>query len=266
MTVNLTRTAQLPTASLNAIMTILGTTTATLWPFHENTGEVIGAVGAGPRLIPSETAAAGEALEDDFAPQLLPSGLYAYYFSNLEDQHLAVGADDANFHFDGDVPFSVGCWIQPQDIATVGLIAVMDTAGNAEEWAFRIDGSGKLELELHDASASTKEVAVSDTAVVQGQWVFAVVTYDGTATEPVIKFYQNGVIDSTTPFGATETGAYAEMEDKSTPLTIGCCGVTALPTQEFTGRMALPFVTGKELTAVNVSDFYALTKPLVGMQ
>lgn len=252
-------------ADLNAIMSTLGTTKATFWPFHESTGIVIGAVGAGARLIPSETAAAAEALEDDFTPQQLPSNLYSYYFSNLEDQHLAIGADNANFHFDGDVAFSVGCWIQPQDITTVALIAVMDTAGNAEEWAFRLDGSSKLELELHDASASAKEVGVSDTAVVIGQWSFAVVTYDGTKATPVVKFYQNGAIDSTTPFGTTETGAYDGMEDKSTPLTIACAGVTALPTQEYTGRIAMPFVTGKELSAAEVLTLHKRMAPMMGL-
>jgi len=199
---------------LNVIMTTLGTTTATLWPFHESTGEVIGAVGAGARLIPSETAAAGEALEDDFAPQQLPSGLYSYYFSNLEDQHLAIGADNANFHFDGDVAFSVGCWIQPQDVATVALLAVMDTAGAAEEWAFRIDSAGLLELELHDASASTKEVGVSNTAVVIGQWTFVVVTYDGTKTAPVVKFYQDGLIDSSSTRTDSSTARHPSTPPK----------------------------------------------------
>lgn len=263
MSVNITKSPDFVASSLNAIMDVLGTTKATLWPFHENTGIVIGAVGAGPRLIPSETAAAAEALEDDFAPQLLPSGLYAYYFSNLQDQHLAVGADNANFHFEADVPFSVGAWIQPQDIATVGLIAVMDTAGNAEEWAWRINSAGKLELELHDASASAKKVGAADTALTQGKWVFCITTYDGTKTAPLVLHYTDSSVDG--DGATTETGTYEAMEDKSTPLTIGCTGVTALPTEEFTGRIALPFVTGKELTAANVTDLYNLTRPLVGI-
>jgi hypothetical protein len=259
----LIKTHQYPSSSLNEIMAVLGTTKATLWPFLESTGVVIGAVGAGPRLIPSETAAAAEALEDDFAPVKFASGLHSYYFSNLEDQHLAVGADNANFHFDGDAAFSVGAWIQPQDITTVGLMALYDSAGAAEEWAWRLDGSSKLELELHDASASAKEVGASDTALVQGQWAFVVSAYDGTAATPEILHYINGAVDG--DGATTETGAYVGMEDKSTPLTIGCTGVTALPTEEYTGRIALPFITGKQLTAANILLLYNLTRPLVGI-
>lgn len=245
---------------LNSIMTILGTTKASLWPFWENTGIVVTSIGPSD-LIPSETAGAAEALEDDFAPIQLPSGLYSYHFSNLEDQHLA-GLDHASYSFVG-AAFSVGCWMRPSTILNNTMLAKYDSAGNLEEYRFWIDAAGKLDMELHDASESASEIAISDSALTINQMQFVVATYDGTSATPAVWLYVNGaaVNDGST----TETGAFAAMEDTASPLTIGCSGVTALPVNEFEGRMAMPFLTGKELTAAEVVQLRDITRPMVGI-
>jgi hypothetical protein len=241
-------------------MSTLGTTKASLWPFWESTGIVVSGIGVGD-LIPSETAAAAEALEDDFAPLELPCGLYSYHFHPTGDHHLA-GIDHANYSFAG-AAFSVGAWIRPNAIASNVILAKYDSAGNAEEYRFWIDAAGKLDLELHDASASTKEVAISDSALTINQLQFVVATYDGTSATPEVYLYVNGVAanDGTT----TETGAFVAMEAGAAPLTVGCGGVSATPTTEFHGRMALPFLTGKELTAAEVLTLYKRTVPMVGI-
>lgn len=249
---------------LNDIMSTLGTTTPSLWPFWEKTGILVTGISVGD-LIPSETAAAAEALEDDFAPLQLPCGLFSYHFHPTGDHHLA-GIDSASYSFGNgtvDTPFSVGAWIRPNAIVTNVIIGKYDSAGNAEEWRFFIDSAGKLSLELHDASASTTEIAASTAALTIGQWVFVVATYDGGETAPVVNLYVNGALanDGST----TETGAYVAMENTASPLTVGCSGVTALPVAEFHGRIALPFITGKALTAVEVLTLHALTAPMVGV-
>ena len=250
---------------MDKIMKILGTTKAHFWPFMEFEGTNVIGFSTVADLISSEAGAA-EALEDDFNPQLLPSGWYAYWFNPDSDLHLR-GVDDANFSFGNgtvDTPFSVGCWIFPVDIASeLTMIAKYDSAGNKEEYAFRIDATtSALELELHDASASTTEIAQSDEDVVLTQWQFVVATYDGAQAAPSIGLYING--KDTNPDGAsTETGAYVAMEDTTAPLTIGCAGVTATPTEEFHGFMAMPFITGKELTADEVTRLYNITRRMV---
>ena len=55
------------------------------------------------------------------------------------------------------------------------------------------------------------------------------------------------------------------VEDTAAPLTIGCSGVTALPVAEFHGRIALPFITGKALSAAEVTTLYGYTAPMVGV-
>jgi len=251
-------------ADLNAILTTLGTTTRSLWPFWEPTGTLVTCIGAAD-LTASETGAAAEALEDDFSPLLLPCGLYSYHFHPTGDHHLA-GVDNAAYSFGNatvDSAFSVGCWMRPNTIASNVMLAKYDSAGNLEEWRFWIDASGLLNLELHDASASATEIAVSAAAVTQGQLQFAVATYDGAQAAPTVTLYVDGVAvnDGTT----TEAGSYVAMENTAAPLTIGCGGVTATPTTEFHGRLALPFITGKALTAAEVKTLYARTAPMVGI-
>lgn len=250
---------------LNDILTVLGTTKPSLWPFWEATGTLVSGISVGD-LVPSETAGAAEALEDDFAPNMLPCGLHSLHFHPTGDHHLA-GIDHNNYSFgDGSVdsPFSVGAWIRPNAIATNVIMGKYDSAGNLEEWRFFIDSNGKLSLELHDASASATEIAVSDSALTVGQWIHAVATYDGGETSPVVLLYINGTaVNGDGP--TTESGTYTAMENTAAPLTVGCSGVTATPVAEFHGRIALPFVTGKALTAAEVQTLYGYTAPMVGV-
>lgn len=247
---------------LNAIMTTLGTTKASLWPCWEKTGSLVAGIGLGD-LIPSETAGAASPLETDLSPLLLPCGLYSYHFHPTGDHHLA-GIDSAAYTFgDGsvDAAFSGGAWIRPNAIASNTIMAKY--SATVREWRFWIGAAGLLTVELYDESVDTTEIAESTSAITLGQMQHVVFTYDGGETAPVIKMYVNGVLanDGT----SVESGAYVAMEDTATPLTIGCSGVTATPVNEFHGRIALPFITGKELTAAEVASLYALQNPMVGI-
>jgi hypothetical protein len=196
---------------------------------------------------------------------MLPCGLFSYHFHPTGDHHLA-GIDSNSYSFGNgtvDTPFSVGAWIRPNAIVTNVIMGKYDSAGNLEEWRFFIDSAGKLSLELHDASASATEIAASTSALTIGQWINVVATYDGGETDPVVNLYVNGVLanDGTT----TESGTYTAMENTAAPLTVGCSGVTATPVAEFHGRIALPFLTGKALSAAEVAQLYALTQSMVGI-
>lgn len=247
---------------LNDILTILGTTKTTFFPFWEKTGQLVTGIG-NTNLIPSETAGAAEDLEHDFAPhELTPgSGLHVYQFSPTGDHHLA-GTDNAAFSFVA-AAFSVGAWIRPRSIVSNAILAKYDSAGNAEEWRFWIDAAGLLDLELHDASASTSEIAVSTAALTLNQMQFVVATYDGTPATPLIYLYVNGV--AVNDGSSTEAGAFVDMEDTATPLTVGCGGVTATPTTEFDGCMAMPFICGKQLTAAEVVALRDIMRPMIGI-
>lgn len=246
---------------LNDIMTVLGTTTPSLWPFWDSVGSLVSGISVGD--LTSSDEAAARTLESEFAPIALPSGLHSYHFNPVGNQHLA-GIDSANYTFGNgtvDSAFSVGAWIRPNAIASNTIISKY--SATVREWRFWIDASGKLDLELYDESADGTEIAASIAALTIGQWVFVVATYDGGETAPVVNLYVNGTLanDGTT----TEAGAYTALEDTATPLLVGCSGVTATPVNEFHGRIALPFVTGKELTSAEVTTLYGYTAPMVGV-
>lgn len=249
--------------NVNAIMSILGTTKASFWPFWEKTGQLVSGIGLGD-LIPSETAGAAEDLDHDFAPLAHPGQMYSYHFHPTGDHHLA-GIDSAAYTFgdsNTDSAFSCGCWILPNDVASVTIMGKYDATGTAREWRLFIDANSKLSFELYDESADKTEIGVTTSSITLGQWYFAVMTYDGTETAPVVTFYLNGTADGDTT--TVEVAGYIAMEDTATPLTIGCDGVTATPTNEFHGRIALPFVTGKELTAANVTELFEITSKMMG--
>jgi hypothetical protein len=259
---------------INSIVDILGTTQPFLWPFYEATGVRVMPLMSAAVGIPSETAAAAEALEDDFSPLLHFAGIHSYDFDPVGDHHIAV-ADHADLSVgDGtnDSATSWGAWINPRSLAAERTImAKYDSAGNLEEWKLSLTTAGLVQMELHDASASASEIATGGTALALGKWAFVCVAYDGTETAPVMNIYVNGVLDND---GTTvETGAYVASENTAAPLTIGCSGVTALPTLEFDGRIALPFQTGKELTGPaaasagspsEVTQLHRLTRRMIG--
>ncbi|MAH47024.1 hypothetical protein CMI37_14450 [Candidatus Pacearchaeota archaeon] len=253
---------------IDSIMSILGVTKTAYWPFVENEGLTIVGHAGGPVLAASETAGAAEALEDDFNPMLHPGGVHTYDFHPTGDHHLA-GGDDADYsHGDAsaDSAVSFGALIIPNDVgAARAIIAKYDSGGNTEEYKYGIASSGKMELELHDASASASEIGTADTALTRYRPAFVVVTYDGAQAAPKVLHYKNGALDSAVTGPTTETGAYVAMEGTAAPLTIGCAGVTATPTEEFHGRMGGPFMCGKELSQAEITALWHLYRDLYGL-
>jgi hypothetical protein len=250
---------------IDSIRRLLGTTKASLWPGFESTGVLVTGLSVGD-LIPSETSAAAEALEDDFSPLLHPGGIHSYHIHPTGDHHFS-GIDSGNYSFtdnsDDDEAFSVGAFIWPQAIASNAIMGKYDSAGNKEEWRFWIDAAGKLDLELHDASASATEIGVSDAALTLGVPGLAIATYDGAQATPAVNLYFNDTLLNASS-ATTETGSYVGMENTTAPLTVGCGGVSATPTTEFHGRMALPFITGKVLNATERTSLFNIYRSLLG--
>jgi len=245
---------------LNDILTILGTTTPQLFPFWEGTGQLVTGIGIGD-LIPSETAGAAEDLEHDFAPLKLPCGLYSYHFHPTGDHHLA-GIDSADYSFAGTGGMSLGAWIRPTTVTNNCIMAKYDVAGADREYRLWLDAANKLDFEMYDDTANASSITISATTdITLGHMQFVVATYDGVAATPGVVLYVNGIAVTS----ANTTGGWTDMIPGATPLTVGCAGVTATPTFEFHGRIALPFITGKGLTAANVTDLYKITAPMVGI-
>ena len=249
-------------AKLNDILDILGATKTLLIPGWEDTGSVVSAIGASQFVSSDEAGAV--TLQSEFSPHKMRCGLHHYGLHKAGNLHFS-GADHNDFTFDGgaDAPFSGGLWIRPNvAVLKQDLIAKYD--GAAEEYAFGLDAAGKLYLELHDATDSDWEIATGGTVQTSGQFIFVVFTYDGVSATPDIHLYVDAVDDN--PLGTSvETTAYVHMDNTATPLLIGASDLTGSPANEFDGRLAIPFLCGKELTQANVTDLYSIMSPMVGV-
>ena len=258
-------------ALLNEIVTILGATKLGFYPFLTRSGTDIAPYGVGQDapVGTSSDEAGAVALESEFDPLPL-NGINAYYFDSSTNNHINCG-DDADFsHGNGtvDTAFSLGAWIMPTEALGTArtILAKYGSTANLEEYDFRFDTSGNLVLELHNATPSTSEIGTgASDVIVPFAWNFVVATYDGTEATPGVHLYRNAS-DTLASGATTETGAYVAMEDTASGFLIGARDATGTPAQEFEGYMALPFVTGKELTAAEVSQLYDLGRRLIGLK
>lgn len=250
--------AQHPTFRfLDEIVTILGSTKVFFWPFLESTGVLVSSYkNENHRLTATDGGSNG------FHPFKHAGGAHSYLFTSGDTMYL-LGADDANASFAANAAFSVGAWILPEDITTVTILAKYDV--NAQrEYRLGLDASSKIELEVYDETNDQSRKIASDTAVVADQWSFVAVTYDGSDDDDEMAAYVNGAADGT---GNTESGAaFASAQATSSKLLIGA-NMNTDPTIQrgFQGRIALPFICGKELTAANIADLDTLGDKLLGL-
>ena len=260
-------------ALLDQIVTVLGTTKASFWPFFSagrTTNPNIESYGSGttPITRTASIAAGAQALLDLFEPHQFPSGLYSYRFIASSSYHLA-GADHANHSFGtglADTAFSLGVWCQLNEAVGTArsLIAKYRTdAATLREYDFRFSATGYPILELYDESVPASWTSTCTVNVLTPLiWQFVVVTYSGTEGASSIVHYLNAVAETPT---AAESGLYVAMEDTTAPALIGARNITTNPATPFEGRLALPFITGTALTAANVTTLYGLGKELMGL-
>lgn len=253
---------------LDDIVTILGGTKLSFYPFLTAIGTDISPYGSGTDGVvgTSSDETGVKAVESEFDPIPLVGGVYGLYFDNSGKDHIWC-ADNAAYSF-AAAAFSAGAWIMPTEAlgSARSIIAKYGSTANLEEYDFRFDTSGNLELELHDASASTKETATGAAdVVVPWAWNFVVCTFDGTEATPAVHLYRNAV-DQNATGATTETGAYVGMEDLAAIFMIGGRDAVATVAQGFEGYIALPFITGKELTAAEVAGLYGIGKKLIGLE
>ena len=250
---------------LDAIVTILGGTKMAFYPFLAGFGTDVFPYGAGNDGLvglPNDAP-----VEDEYDPILLPSGLHAYYFDSSEDNNISFADNAVYSHGNGtvDTPVSWGAWIMPTEALGTQRTIWGKYLGAAEEWDFRFDTSGNLVLELHDAGASASEIGTgASDVIVPWVWNFVVATYDGGQAAPDVHLYRNGA-DTLAAGTTTESGTYVAMEDGAAIPMIAARNSLAAPAQEFEGYMALPFITGKELTPAEVGRLYNHGKTLLGL-
>ncbi len=241
---------------LDQMVAVLGSTKVFFWPFLEATGALVTTYkNENHRLTATDAGA------DGFHPFKHPGGIHSYLFTTGDDQHL-LGTDAVNASFASNAAYSIGAWILPEDITTTTIISKYDV--NAQrEYRLGIDGSNKIELESYDEANNADRTGASTTSVTADQWSFVVATFDGADADASMTFYLNGAADGT---GNTQTGSYANQPGTTSEIVIGA-NMTTSPTveQEFQGRIALPFITGVELTAANITTLDGIGNTLLGI-
>lgn len=251
---------------LDDIKDILGTTKSFLWPFLESNGTRITAYKEDHDLTSSDEGG-GVALESEFSPYKHPGGIHSYHFEPGGNNHLA-GSDDADLSYgngSNDQAMSIGAWVYPQVNVNNSIIAKWRSSATALlEYYFEISGGNIFNFLVRDNSASAHLIGNGATNLTLNKWSFGVGTYDGLSAADGLglKIYLDGVDDTDTP---TVSGTYVAMEDLAVPLLIGAEDLTASPAQEFDGRIALPFVCGKELSAAEAGKLFALSRKLIGV-
>jgi hypothetical protein len=251
---------------LDQILTVLGSTTTTFWPFIEGgslaAGEIVRSYGESVHIFTmTDPGSLG------FMPYRHVGGVNSYHFDRTDSMN-GAGEDSADFSFDdsGTNVCSFGAWVTRDNAGSEqAVLAKYDVAGTDREWKLSVDSSNKLRFELYDDSANAAEIATGDTNLTLNKWQFLCVTYDsagGTSANAGLKLYLDATRETETLSGS---GSYSAMQAGSTPIMLGAADDTASPTIEMDGRIALPFICGKELTAANVDSLKGFGNTLLGL-
>ena len=254
---------------LDQFIEVLGATKPTLFPFLET----VGGGTAGFNSIESYKGAThfvqavdevpnAITLESEFSPYIHAGGVGSYSLDAGGSQYLQ-GEDSTDYEFAANADFSVGAFILPTDITSVTVLAKYDVLVQ-REWKFGLQSASKIELESFDETNNHSRIGAGDTAVTINQWSFICATTDGADLDASQSFYLNGVADGS---GNTASdAAYASQPGTNAKLAIGAAhNTTPALTELFSGRIALPFVTGKELSAADVATIYNIGRILLGL-
>lgn len=262
---------------LDQMATILGSTRTILLPCLASVAQVVQSYGEDVHDFTPSDAGGGVALEAEFIPFRHVGGIFSYFFDRSVDNHLA-GTDHVDFSaISGgvDAPFSVGAFCLPRLAGTQQTLwAKYDVAGTLREWRLGLDATEQIEFELFDESVADADAAVTApgaTALALNQWASVIGTYGGQGGAPgyggsamSLAVYLNGADDTGVVAGSGGDN-YVDMEDTATPPLIGAADDQAAPTFEWEGRIALPFVCGKELSAAEAAEIDRLGRLLLGL-
>ncbi len=174
--------------------------------------------------------------------------------STPDNDYWSAGADGTP----GNEPtLSLGAWIWVKDTSTDRTILAKfdDVAGN-REWFVSVSPTDILDLNLTDDSvAGNPSIKTRQPSFPLEQWIFLVVTYDGSTHPSGMNVYNNGVLHTSDD---QDNEDYVALENKGALVRLGSQRVGA--TKLFSGYMAGgplgPFFTQKVVTPAEVKHLY----------
>ncbi len=253
---------------IDEMLAIFGTNKTAFWPFLNSTigSGSFGIWTYGEELtktwLVARDQSANRNLRDEFEPYMHVGGIHSYAITQGAQTYLS-GQDESNLGFPSNENFSCGAWILPRDNTDVTIMGKWDN-NNQREWRLILDGNKKISLQTYDESNNQSRVSAADTEMPLSAWQFVVATTDNNDSDLSHTAYLNAVADGS---GNTASDAsFANSPDTSSLFCIGATLNTAPAVSlVFEGRIALPFVCGKELSASEVSDLYTISKTLIGL-
>ena len=197
---------------------------------------------------------------------------YPLLFNGTTD-HIDLG-DHADFSMlsgGTDIAFSFCALINVTNGGTIQMIISkfdLRTGVPLKEYYFGLDGNEKLILVLYDQSTISSPRIVSNSALSMG-WHFVVGTYDGRGgadAEVGLELYIDGAIDAA-PTKTTAAG-YVDMEDTTTPLSIGSSfgsGTTSDPSLFFQADISKVILEKSELSAATIYKMWKAVEAKYGL-
>lgn len=148
----------------------------------------------------------------------------AYNFNGTTDYVWVPDSNSLSFG-DGmsDSEFSISAWINMTDATRFRILSKFDNSPGSDhmEYSFSLDASDKLRLSLFDNSANHRIdlYTTSTLTSYEGTWKHVVVTYDGSSSLQGIRFYIDGVEETST--SSYMLGNYVAMENTNARSYIG---------------------------------------------
>ncbi len=148
-------------------------------------------------------------------------------------------------------PFTFGAWVKPDaSVSNQVFIAISDTAGTVNYWAFRLNTTNNPVQCLIQSAAGTASVVSANSAWAENTWVHCCFT-EATATSHIV--FADGVAGTT-------------VTTDRTPAGIDHFGIAAFvrtsAASHFSGRIFWPFVYNQALTADEVTLLSTGNSPL----
>jgi hypothetical protein len=156
----------------------------------------------------------------------------------------------------------MSAWIKTSSSASKGIISKWGTTGTSGyEWIFWTVGApAKIRLNLNDGTNLVYRYRQGSTNVDTGEWVHAVVTYDGRGGNDAndgIKIYVNGQEESSYTNG--QAGTYVAMHNTPREVQIGAYNSVG----NFNGEISNAEIWGRELIDSEVLELYNNGQPLI---
>jgi len=204
----------------------------------------------------------------DNAP-VIKGHVAAYRLNGVDEAFDMPDHADFSFGADGTVPnepaFSLGLAVRFNDVINSHLITRYDATNLAEEveYRFNISGLGLPYFQIFDGGVGSRIGRLFDTSLDNDIWYILIATYDGSRVNSGCRIYINAVqVDDTD----SDVGVYTAMENMSVATAIGYSEDAAGALEGFIdGDVALPFITGRCLSAADVLSLTNIYRRLLGL-